>query len=152
MATEAAKAMVSKLGAELGIDGLALDEYGYCCLEFPDQTINLETDDNGILSLYAHLGNIPREDRESFFATLLEANYFCQQTGGGTIGIDREANVVLLLMQTHVSALNTDDLRSMVSNFLNVAVIWSRRIAAHGGNGQPATATGNDSPPPGLRV
>ena len=153
MATDAARKMVAGLGAELGIEGLELDEYGYCCLEFPDQTINLEADDNGLIFLYAHLGNLPKDDKEEFYGLRLEANYFCQQTGGGTIGIDRNADVVLLLMQTHVSALETGDIRAMLENFLNVAVTWSRRVAEYA-SGSGATPTANKEAvlPPGQRV
>lgn len=145
--------LINELGIELGLEGLTLDEFGYCCLEFPEKTINLEADEQGTVFAYAHLGSLPEQDREDFYAKLLEANYFCQETGGGTIGIDREANVVVLMMQTHVAMLNSGDLHRVLQNFINVAVTWSQRVESFSGagdqTGEPRLA---DHPPFGLRV
>lgn len=137
MTLEASANLIRSLGDELGIEGLELDEYGYCCLEFPDQTINIEADDAGLIFLYSHLGNLPAENQTEFYAQLLEANYFWQQTGGACIGIDRAANVVLLAAQAHVSSLYITDLKNMLENFLNIAVTWTRRIQAF--DGSPAS-------------
>lgn len=150
---EVAKGFLEELGSDLGIEGLEFDEYGYCCLEFPDQTINIEADESGLIFLYAHLGNVPKEKTEAFFAMLLEANYLWQQTGGGCLGVDREADVVLLAMQSHVAALDGQGFKNMMENFLNTSVTWTRRVEGFPGQAGPA---GRESegmqPQPGMRV
>ena len=135
--------LVERLGGELEIPGLTLDENGYCCLMFDDLSLNIETDAEGLLFVYSHIGRIPAQDKEIFYQKLLEANYFYQQTGGGTIGIDAGQGIVVLIMQTPGSVLQDESFRKMLENFVNIAHTWAGRITefAQGGGG-PVDSSG----------
>lgn len=135
------EAMVEQLGRELEISGLALDEHGYACLFFDETAVNLEVDENGLLFLYTNIGTIPKQDREGFYRILLEANYFFQSTGGATIGIDEAEGIVLLIMQTRSQALEYEDFRQMLENFINITDTWTRRLSEFMPETSPAPAT-----------
>lgn len=128
MNTNVVRSFIAELGREIGIPDLELDEYGYCCFMLGEHVVNIETDDNGIIFLYSNIGDLPEKGREAFYEMLLNANYFCQQTAGGTLGVDSQADIVLYMMQAHESSLDGTAFLQMLENFINTAVTWSERI------------------------
>jgi len=82
---------LTDFGKLIGIPDLEFDEHGYCCLFIDDVTLNLEYDsDSGHLLVYAHMGLLPDVPSLGMYEMLLEANFFCRDTAGATLGIDRQ--------------------------------------------------------------
>ena len=138
MSREHASGILTRFGERVGIDGLAYDEGGYCCLQFDETTVSLELVEDGSIFLYSTLGSAPEEDREAFFVSLLSANCLCRQTGGGVLGYDEQLNAVVFTMQTDSEHLQDESFEQILENFLNVSATWSQWISEFGH--EPATA------------
>lgn len=138
MTRERAASVIAELAELIGLPGLALDEQGYCCLTF-DQSIvvNVEHDpDSGDLLLYSWLGR-PGRDREAVLADLLEANFFWQGTGGGTLSLERATGGVVLLDRVALAGLEISVFQRRLTGFVDRAEAWQRRLADGAGTSQP---------------
>lgn len=131
MSQEHVANLVKQFGADYEIDGLTLDENGYCCLMFDEIVVNLEAGEDGQLFLYANVGTAPEDGREGFFQMLLEANYLYKNTAGGVIGYDAEHDIVLLTIQTPGSTLEKSSFETLLENFVNVAATWTQRVSEY---------------------
>jgi len=149
MSLEHLQLVLSDFGKAVGIEELALDENGYCCLKFDDTVVNVEASaESGQLFLYTNLGEIPPEKREAFYEMLLEANFFYKLTAGGVIGIDKDANIVSLAYQTPCAGLESRRFEKMLENFISVAETWSQKLKEF----QAAPDSGGRSLPNGMRA
>ncbi|MEJ5301208.1 MAG: type III secretion system chaperone [Thermodesulforhabdaceae bacterium] len=130
MIAERTGGVLKEFGEEAGIEGLSLDERGYCCLFINDTGINLEIDEEReTLFLYAYLGDLPGEgERLSLYETLLEANTVNFAPGGGTIGIDTEQNVIVLSMAMPAVDLNINSFSRTMEEIVHQVQQWRERL------------------------
>ena len=152
MALESTSQLIGEFGRTIGIENLALDEKGCCCLMFDDVMLNLElTPEPEQFFIYAELGDIPEHGRDEFYAQLLEANFFFRGTGGATLSLDRGANCVLLAYQMASHDLFLQRFSQILENFVNVAATWREKIAS-AGHGAPSAADAVPVDAPWLRA
>jgi len=144
--------ILNAFGKEIGIPDLEFDENGTCSLIFDDIVVNLEKNaESGKLFIYSSLGAIPSNRKEAFFKTLLEANAFFKDTGGGTLAIDDQSNIVLFLYQVHIGTLDQGSFSKTMENYINIVEHWTTRIKEF----PQATGTTTPAPEPqhvGMRV
>jgi len=130
MIEERVNDVIGQFGKDVGIEGLCLDERGYCCLFFDDIGINLEIDEeNETLFLYAYLGDLPKEgERLPLYETLLDANMFNFSPGGVTIGIDTEQNLIALSMLIPAVALDVRSFTKTMEQIISRVQYWRETI------------------------
>lgn len=153
MAAMGIQTLLSEFGKTVGIPDLCFDENGYCCLFFDDMVVNMElAEDGDHLFLYSNVGEIPEGNLPAFYEMLLEGNYFFRKTRGATLGIDRDANIVLLIYRRPTLNLELSDFEQLIENFVNVTESWTRNINGFEGSAaDPADGSGDDLMP-GIRV
>jgi hypothetical protein len=151
MANAEMAAILAEFGKGIGIPQLAFDEGGYCCLFFDEIVVNLELDEETEqLSLYSNVGDLPEDVKPGFYEALLEANYFFRNTGGATLGIDRNARLVALVYRVSYPTLNLVQFERIIENFVNVTETWIRKVRELDAPGEaPAQESAGV---PGLRI
>ncbi|MFH0789735.1 MAG: type III secretion system chaperone [Pseudomonadota bacterium] len=129
METNGMNFLLNDFGKSIGINELAFNENGYCCLMFDQVVVNIELIENSErFFLYTHLGEIPLEKREEFYSLLLEADFFNKETADGTLGIDRESNIVALTYQRPYTGLDQEKFEKILENYVNAAEHWTKKI------------------------
>lgn len=121
--------LISQFGRQLGIEELALDDNGFCALEF-DRAIPLQLQihpDQERLIVFAEVGFLPEEPAIETTLNLLRANYFWQGTGGGTLSIGEEGAVVLL-REVRVEGITYAAFEKLLGTFLDVAEFWQKQL------------------------
>jgi hypothetical protein len=151
-----AQQVIGEFGRSIGIDDLALDEEGYCCLAIDrDLIVNIELDaDGGRLVLYSMVGQ-PGPDRAAALEMLMQANYLGQGTGGAILGAQPETGAIVLSCALPADRLDLPAFNGALERFVNTAEDWMRRLAgpAPAAAAEAAPAAAPDFPmPPGLRA
>ena len=120
MSREQANYLLGRLGAQHGIAEVGLDEGDFCCLALDDGIVlNLEyfaSDD--VLVVSSLLGELAHKPREQLFATLLKANFFWRETGGGTLALDDEVDAPFLQFQLPLQDLEVAGLEAALGRML----------------------------------
>lgn len=113
--------LLAEFGRKAGLGALSLDDKGVCRLSFDGTlVVDLEHDSSaGVLHLYAVVGSIPADGKESLFARLLEANLFGAQTSGAALAIDRQRNEILLCRSIMPDALDAMAFEKILESFVN---------------------------------
>lgn len=126
---EALQKILASFGGKIGIPELKFDEDNYCCLLFDEIGINLETDlETGQIFFSSPLGPIPEKVDQAFFEMLLEANYFYKDTGGASIGINREVNKIQLIYSIPYQGLDQTQFEQIMESLVNLSELWTKRI------------------------
>ena len=125
------KQLLSELGQTVGLPELAPDEDNYCCLGVDDKIVlhlqyNIE---NEILMLFAQVGKIDDHHREAIYPRLLKANLFWQGTGGATLGVDDNGEV-LMAYQIVISNMDFQKFQDLLEGFVNTAELWINTLDA----------------------
>ena len=121
--------LLNDLGLHMRLDGLRLDDDGYCALRFDNEfTINFQYgDDHQQLLMYADLG-IPARG-EKLYSTLLQANLFWRLTMGATLSLsgDEPVHVIIALQQPWQSQTVTE-LAAVLEQFVNTVEDWAEAV------------------------
>jgi len=129
MSRDQMERLLEDFGKLVEIPELKFDEDGYCCLFFDDIAINLELDEEeNRLYIYSHIGRVPEENKRDFYEMLLKANYFCFETQGGTLGINDDAEVVMLTYHIPFSVLDLTQFETLFGKFADLAKKWKQKI------------------------
>lgn len=149
--TEQVQQILAEFGRGIGLDGLALDANGYCCLGFDEVVVNIEwVPRSEQLMLYCHLGFAPAQAEAAWYRELLEANHFFRGTGGATLGVDPATQAVALVQPLALAALTPARLEAELQGFVDGAEAWVQRLRS-----PAALAVGGDFAMPmfqGLRA
>lgn len=114
--------LLTDFGNALGLEGLALDENGYCCLSFDDVVVNIESvGDSSLVLLYSSLGALPADAGPEVCRRLLEANYFFHGTGGATIGVDGPTGGVAITRVVDAAGMEVLDWEAVIKAFVDAA-------------------------------
>jgi Tir chaperone protein (CesT) family len=136
-----ADALVTRLGEELGIAGLALDDGGSCTLFIDDGAVIVNLGHNPqaqSIDLMTCLDAV--EPGRALLARLLEAN-FGWRLSGATFAIEPGSGSVILQRRlTAAEAAADGGLRSALDSLIAAAEAWSARLSA------PETPQESDSP------
>ena len=130
----------------IGITDFALDAQGYACLQIDELRINLEhVEHTDTLLLYAVMGTLPPAPNAALYAQLLEANFFFNGTGGATLGLDKDAGMVVLTQALDCTGKTLEMFERCLDSFVNAAQQWSQTLTiAHLNQGTSATETTAD--------
>ncbi|MFO1058436.1 MAG: type III secretion system chaperone [Dongiaceae bacterium] len=155
---DAVQQVIGEFGKSIGIDDLALDAEGYCCLAIDhDLIVNIELDaTDGQLVLYSVVGQ-PGPDRAAVLETLMQANYLGQGTRGAILGLQPGTGAVVLSRALPADRLDLPAFNGALERFVNTAEDWMRRLAGPAAAADPAAEAAApaapDFPiPPGLRA
>lgn len=114
--------LLTDFGNALGLEDLALDENGYCCLSFDDVVVNIESvGDSSLVLLYSSLGALPADAGPEVCRRLLEANYFFHGTGGATIGVDGPTGGVAITRVVDAAGMEVLDWEAVIKAFVDAA-------------------------------
>lgn len=114
--------LLTDFGNVLGLEGLALDENGYCCLSFDDVVVNIESvGESSLLLLYSSLGALLADAGPAVCRSLLEANYFFHGTAGATIGLDGPTGGVALTRVVDAAGMEVLDWEAVIKAFVDAA-------------------------------
>jgi Tir chaperone protein (CesT) family len=118
--------LLNELGTLLGLEDLALNENNCCFLSFDDTYVTIEHDPvTSHTVLFSPIGGIPKENREEFYITLLDGNFFWQSTSGATLSIDREEELVYLFYDFEPKHTSFSQFQNVLENFVAVAEEWT---------------------------
>lgn len=114
--------LLTDFGNALGLDGLSLDENGYCCLSFDEVVVNIEAvGETSLVLLYSSLGALPADAGPEVCRRLLEANYFFHGTGGATIGVDGPTGGVAITRVVDAAGMEVLDWEAVIKAFVDAA-------------------------------
>jgi hypothetical protein len=137
MANNEMKNLLSDFGKSVGIPELTFDDTGSCMMSFDDTLVNMQMDeDTDHLYLYGLVGEIPENDRLSFYETALEANRSLAESGGAVFAIDKEIEIdkeidaLLICNKISFAGLELGKFEHFLERFVNTAEVLAGKVAA----------------------
>lgn len=121
-------------GKEIGLPDLKLNEDGICSLSF-DEKINVDIvyrKEQEQVIFAAPIGDIPAEGQEGFFKQLLIANAFGIENAGATLGIEEDANRIVLSYMFISSTFSFELFKTVLANFVDLVEAWKEKIETMG--------------------
>ena len=109
-----------------------MDENNHCILLFDEKIVlNIDLDEEGSkLVIYAYVGEIPLDCREAIFEKALEGNFFWNETDGGTLGIDKQSQSLVLAKAFSLPLQNIELFEDQLASFVEIVEKWIGRIEA----------------------
>lgn len=78
--------------------------------------------------LHATIASCPQNKREELFTLLMKANYLCQGTFGGALGLSRDEKSLTLSL-TFPYEMNYRTFKATVEDFANIIDYWRTEVA-----------------------
>ena len=124
--------LLRHIGEGLSLPDLCLDENNHCILLFDEKIVlNIDLDEEGSkLVIYAYVGEIPLDCREAIFEKALEGNFFWNETDGGTLGIDKQSQSLVLAKAFSLPLQNVELFEDQLASFVEIVEKWIGRIEA----------------------
>ncbi|MBV8392259.1 MAG: type III secretion system chaperone [Alphaproteobacteria bacterium] len=121
--------ILTAFGRSIGLQDLELDGEGYAALAVDDKLIvNLERAPDGEqVLLYCAVGKPGGTPLEAY-AMLLEANYLGRGTGGATLGLASDSDMIVLSQFVPLASLDLPGFARAMEMFITVAEQWSARM------------------------
>lgn len=120
--TEHINRLLTDFGNALGLDGLSLDDSGYCCLGFDEVLVNIESvGESALVLLYTTLGVLPADAGREVYGRLLASNYFFKDTAGATIGLDEATGAVAMTRVVDTAGMEVLDWEAAIKAFVDAA-------------------------------
>ncbi|MDR0646919.1 MAG: type III secretion system chaperone [Puniceicoccales bacterium] len=122
--------LLKRIGEGLSLPDLCLDENNHCILLFDEKIVlNIDFDEEGSkLVIYAYVGEIPLDCRETVFEKALEGNFFWNETDGGTLGIDKQSQSLVLAKAFDWPLKHIEGFEDELATFVEVIEKWISRI------------------------
>lgn len=122
--------LLKHIGEGLNLPDLCLDDNNHCILLFDEKIVlNMDLDEEGNkLVIYAYIGEIPLECRETIFEKALEGNFFWNETDGGTLGIDKQSQSLVLAKSFSLPLKDFNAFEDQLATFVEVVEKWINRI------------------------
>lgn len=113
------------------IPATRLGESGTCQLNHSSGLgLCLELSTGGThLHWYTRLSRVPFEDREFFYQQLLRMNLLCQETRGGTLGLDNSSMEIVFSYTEEVECLDATRFNNASENFLTTALTIQENLS-----------------------
>ena len=122
--------LLKDFGSTIGTPDLSPDEEGYVCFAVDENLIihlqyeqELET-----LRFFTGLGEVSAVNKAAVIEDLLNANVLWRGTGGATLGLDSQKDVVTMAYQEPISNISYGRFEQILEGFLTTAEQWMRRI------------------------
>ena len=132
--------VVSELGRQIGLEGLALDAQGAAVLEFDGLPVTLKAEAaTEQLLLYAFAGR-GSGDAGQLYGRLLDANFLASENDGPVLSLVPGTDVVALHRALPAAELDLPSLTAGLEQLLADVAHWSGRLggAPQRGNGVAA--------------
>ena len=122
--------LLKHIGDGLNLPNLCLDDNNHCILLFDEKIVlNMDFDQEGNkLVIYAYIGEIPLECRELVFEKALEGNFFWNETDGGTLGVDKQSQSLVLAKSYTLPIEKFNDFEDQLASFVEIVEKWIVRI------------------------
>ncbi len=122
--------LLKHIGEGLNLPDLCLDDNNHCILLFDEKIVlNMDFDEEGEkLVIYAYIGEIPLECREVIFEKALEGNFFWNETDGGTLGIDKQSQSLVLAKSFTLPLSDFNVFEDQLATFVEIVEKWISRI------------------------
>jgi len=122
--------LLKHIGEGLNLLDLCLDDNNHCILLFDEKIVlNMDFDEEGNkLVIYAYIGEIPLECREAIFEKALEGNFFWNETDGGTLGIDKQSQSLVIAKAFPLPLTDFNTFEDQLATFVEVVEKWITRI------------------------
>ncbi len=119
------KQFIEQLSADIGFEqSLAPNEDGSYSLHLePDLHISLRENPESGITLYTVTVLLPEENTEAFLLKIMAANLFGRETGGSTLGLNKEGKRVVLL-NFLPQQLTYREFHDYLEDFVNYAESW----------------------------
>lgn len=133
--------LLKHIGDGLNLPNLCLDDNNHCILLFDEKIVlNMDFDQEGNkLVIYAYIGEIPLECREIIFEKALEGNFFWNETDGGTLGVDKQSQSLVLAKSYTLPIEKFNDFEDQLASFVEIVEKWIVRIETFIENEQSGT-------------
>ncbi|MDQ5907966.1 MAG: hypothetical protein QG599_57 [Pseudomonadota bacterium] len=129
MSVELANNLLNTFGLTIGIDGLCLDEQGYCCLRFDALDTHFQYNQaNDNLVLFAQLGKLDEDALADGCTWMMNANLFWAGTNGGTLAVQPGVNLVFLQTRTPIQGMDYPCFERWVGEFVSATDQWVLNI------------------------
>jgi hypothetical protein len=127
---EDVNSLLRHIGEGLNLPDLCLDENNHCILLFDEKIVlNIDLDEEGSkLVIFAYIGEIPLDCREIIFEKALEGNFFWNETDGGTLGIDKQSQSLVLAKAFDLPLSNVELFEDQLASFVEIVEKWINRI------------------------
>ena len=124
--------LLRHIGEGLSLPDLCLDENNHCILLFDEKIVlNIDLDEEGSkLVIYGYVGEITLDCREAIFEKALEGNFFWNETDGGTLGIDKQSQSLVLAKAFSLPLQNIELFEDQLASFVEIVEKWIGRIEA----------------------
>ena len=140
-----ANTLLNTFGLTIGIDGLSLDDQGYCCLRFDALDTHFQYDPaNDRLVLFAQLGALDEDALAEGCVWMMNANLFWAGTNGGTLAVQPGVNQVFLHTKTSIQGMDYPHFERWVGELVSAADQWVLNIEKLN-NGEPITPVEADT-------
>ena len=122
--------LLKHIGDGLNLPNLCLDDNNHCILLFDEKIVlNMDFDqEDNKLVIYAYIGEIPLECRELVFEKALEGNFFWNETDGGTLGVDKQSQSLVLAKSYTLPIEKFNDFEDQLASFVEIVEKWIVRI------------------------
>ena len=129
MSLDLANNLLNTFGLTIGIDGLRLDDQGYCCLRFDALDTHFQYDQaDDSLVLFARLGALDEDALAEGCAWMMNANLFWAGTNGATLALQPGPNLVFLQTKTPVQAMDYPRFERWLGEFVSAADRWAANL------------------------
>lgn len=118
--------LLNRLGQEIGLSDLALDEMHLCTLRFDNKDIVVvEVPPHAKqVYLYSMLFTIPKNDKADFYERLLEANLFGKETGMASFSCNPKTGEVFLTRTLTLARLDYEHFALALEELLQCIEYW----------------------------
>lgn len=118
--------ILNRLGQEIGLPGLALDDMHLCTLRFDNKDIVVvEVPPHAKqVYLYSMLFTIPKTDKADFYERLLEANLFGKETGMASFSCNPKTGEVFLTRSLTLARLDYEHFALALEELLQCIEYW----------------------------
>ena len=122
--TELLASLNERLGLEL------VEEGGATALEIDETTVVLQDTGDGLLLIYADLGEIPVDRKEALAIAALQANFLYQGTGGAALAADSTNAHLHLQRYNWLDRLTAEQAVDALDHFAETATLWKELLTA----------------------
>ena len=118
--------ILRRLGQEIGLPKLGLDETQLCTLRFDNKNIiAIEvSSDERHAHLYSMVFTIPTTDKAAFYERLLNANLFGKETGMASFSCNPNTGEVFLIRTLTVEGLTYEHFATALEELLQCIEYW----------------------------
>lgn len=122
--------LLLEFGQFAGLSDLRFDEDSVCILSFDETAVFLKSEDDGALTIYSPLAEVPEEKKSGIQSLLLDANFLFQATQGATLCMAGHSSFVTIAIRLKPSFLNLKLLVEAMEEFIQIVDFWRKKLSS----------------------